>query len=88
MADDDDEIDELWSTSVSKAATPKKSPALVVDHKNKTPYSAFETKDKTLGFMVRCSSIRVHYQFFNHHLLTIALNSPDDDFLLSSPATP
>lgn len=81
MADDDDEIDKIWGTSVSKATTPaKKSPALVVDHKSKTPYSAFETKDKTLGFMVRCSSIRVHYQFFYHHLLTISLNSPDEDF--------
>jgi hypothetical protein len=77
MADDDDEIDELWSNSVSKAATPKKSPALVVDHKN---YSAFEAKDKLLGYVVRCTSTRVHYQFFYHHLLTIALNSPDDDF--------
>ena len=80
MADDDDEIDELWSTSVSKAATPKKSPALVVDHKNKTPYSAFESKDKPLGFLLRCTSTRIHYTFYFHHLLTLALNSPDDDF--------
>lgn len=78
MADDDDEIDELWSTSVSKATTPKKSPALVVDHKTKIPYSAFETKNKPIGFLVRCRG--VHYNFFNHHLLTIALNSPDEDF--------
>jgi hypothetical protein len=56
----------------------KKSPALVVDNKNKTPYTAFETKDKPLGFVVRCRAI--HYTFFYHHLLTIALDSPDDDF--------
>ena len=83
MADEDDEIDELWSSSVSKdGITPKKSksPALVVHHKNKTLYSAFETKDKLLGFVVRCHSTRVHYNFFYHNLLTIALNSPDDDF--------
>lgn len=81
MADDDDEIDELWSASVPKdRITPKKvtPPTLVVDHKNATSYSAFETKDKPLGFVVRCTAI--HYTFFFHHLLTIALNSPDDDF--------
>lgn len=78
MADDDDEID-LWRTGVSKnPITPKKSPALVVDNKNKTEYTAFETKDKPIGFVVCCHAI--HYTFFYHHLLTIALNSPDDDF--------
>ena len=83
MADEDVEIDELWSAGVSKTTIPpkkSKSPALVVHHKNKTLYSAFETKDKLLGFVVRCLSTRVHYNFFYHHLLTIALNSPDDDF--------
>lgn len=82
MADEDDEIDELWSSSVSKdsiTSKKSKSPALVVHHKNKTPYNAFETKDKLLGFVVRCLSTRVHYNFFYHHVLTIALNSPDDD---------
>lgn len=79
MADDDDEIDDLWRTGVSKKPiTPKKSPALVVDHKDKTLYESFQTKDKPLGFVVRCSTI--HYTFFYHHLLTIALNSPDADF--------
>lgn len=81
MADDDDEIDALWSTGVSKdSIAPKKSksPTLVVHHKNTTSYSAFETKDKPLGFVMRCTAI--HYTFFYHHLLTIALNSPDDDF--------
>ncbi len=78
---DDDDIDELWSTGVSKTKIPpKKSPALVVDHKTKTPYSAFETKDKPLGFTLRCTSIHVHYTFFMHNLLTIVLNSPADDF--------
>ncbi len=81
MADDDDEIDELWSTTVSKEPiTRKKSPALVVHHKDTPHYSAFETKDKTIGFAVRCVNTRVHYTFFYHHLLTLALNSPDDDF--------
>ena len=83
MADEDDEIDALWSSGVSKnSITPKKSkpPTLVVHHKDTTPYSAFETKDKLLGFVVRCLSTHVHYNFFYHHLLTIALNSPDDDF--------
>mgnify|MGYP003374457218 CR=1 FL=1 len=78
MADDDDEIDELWSTTVSKKPAPTKSPALVVDHKTKQPYRAFETKDKLLGFAVRCPNI--HYHFFYHHLLSIALNSPGEDF--------
>lgn len=83
MDDDDDEIDKQWSTNVSKKPiTPKKtkSPALVVDNKNRTSYRAFETKDKPLGFVVRCTSTRIHYTFFYHHLLTLALNSPDDDF--------
>ena len=77
--DDDDEIDDLWSTGVVKTPiTPKTSPQLVVDHKNKTPYSAFEPKDKPIGFVVRGHAI--HYTFFYHHLLTVALNSPEDDF--------
>ncbi len=83
MADDDDEIDELWSTSVSKdGITPKKSksPTLVVDHKNKTPYTAFETKDKPLGFQVRCLSSHVEYTCFFHNLLTIALDTTNEDF--------
>ena len=79
MADDDDEIEDLWSTGVvKKPITPKTSPQLVVDHKHKTPYSAFEPKDKPIGFVVRCHAI--HYTFFYHHLLTVALNSPEDDF--------
>jgi hypothetical protein len=80
MADDDEEIDNLWGTTVSKKPAPTKTPALVVDHKTKQPYSAFETKDKPLGFLLRCTNARVHYSFFYHHLLTIALNSPDDDY--------
>lgn len=76
MVDDDDEIDKLWRTSI--ATHLPKSPALVVHHKNKTPYTAFETKDKPIGFVVRCHAI--HYTFFYHHLLTTALNYPDDDF--------
>jgi hypothetical protein len=80
MADDDDEIDNLWATTVSKKPAPTKSPALVVDPTNNTAYKAWETKDKPLGFTVRCTSIRVHYTFYFHHLLTVALNSPDDDF--------
>lgn len=76
---DDDEIAKRWSPSVAKKPiTPKPSPALVVHHHDKTPYSAFETKDKPIGFVVRCSTI--HYMFFYHHLLTVALNSPEDDF--------
>ncbi len=76
---DDDEIEQRWSPGVSKKTiTPKPSPALVVDNKNKTPYSAFEAKDKPIGFVVRGHAI--HYTFFYHHLLTVALNSPDDDF--------
>lgn len=79
MVEDDDDIDDLWSIGVEKKPiTPKKSPSLVVDHNNKAPYTAFETKDKPLGFVVRCHAI--HYTFFYHHLLTVVLNSPDDDF--------
>ncbi len=77
MADDDD-IDDLWSSGVVKKPTPKKTPQLVVDHKNKTPYKGFEPKDKPIGFVVRCHAI--HYTFFYHHLLTVAMNSPDEDF--------
>jgi hypothetical protein len=76
MVDEDDEIDKLWRTSI--AGHLPKSPALVVDNKNKAQYTAFEAKDKPLGFVVRCSAI--NYTFFYHNLLTIALDSPNDDF--------
>lgn len=76
MVDDDDEIDKLWRTSITGHLP--KSPTLVVAHKHKTPYTAFEPKDKPLGFVVRCHAI--HYTFFYHQLLTIALDFPDDDF--------
>lgn len=83
---DDDEIEKRWSPSVSKKPiTPKPSPALVVDNKNKPQYIAFETKDKPIGFMVRTSAI--HYTFFYHHLLTVALTSPDDDYFTGVRAT-
>lgn len=79
---DDDEIENPWSSpSVSnKPITPKPSPALVVNNKDKQPYSAFEPKDKPIGFVVRGHAI--HYTFFYHHLLTVALNSPEDDFFI------
>lgn len=78
MVDDDDELDDLWSFGAEKKPiTPKKLPALVVDNK-KTQYTAFEPKDKPLGFVVRCRAI--HYTFFYHHLFTVALDSPNDDF--------
>lgn len=78
MAEDDDEIDEVWSTeTLKKPSVGKKTPALVVHHKHKNSYSAFDTKDKPLGFLVRCQAI--HYTFFYHHLLTIALDSPGED---------
>ncbi len=79
MADDEDGTEDLWSAGVKKKpVTPKPSPALVVDNKNKTQYIAFEAKDKPIGFVVRTSAI--HYTFFYHNLLTIALDSPGDDF--------
>src|SRR6185437_4450623 len=79
--DDDDEMDDLWSTGVAKKPiTPKKLPALVVDHKNKMTYTALETKDKPLGFVVRCLSHHVEYTCFYHHLLTIALDTTHEDF--------
>lgn len=79
---DDDEIENPWSSPsvVKKPTAPKPSPALVVHNKDRQSYSAFEPKDKPIGFVVRCHAI--HYTFFYHHLLTVALNSPDDDFFI------
>lgn len=78
---DDDEIENPWSPSVlNKPIAPKPTPALVVHNKDKQPYSAFEPKDKPIGFVVRGHAI--HYTFFYHHLLTVALNSPEDDFFI------
>lgn len=85
--DDDDEITDLWETSITKhSITPKKSPALVVDHQHKPPYCAFETQDKLLGFQVYCPSVQQEHTFFYHHLHTITISKPASDyfFLLTS----
>ncbi len=86
--DDDDEITELWESSIAKhSLTPKKSPTLVADHKHKTPYTAFETQDKLLGFHVHCPSVQQEHTFFYHHLLTITLSKPAYDFFFLMTTT-
>lgn len=88
MVDDDDEIADLWGIGVEKKPiTPKTSPTLVVDHKHKTPYRAFETQDKLLGFQVYCPSVQQEHTFFYHHLLTITLSKPAYDFFFLMTTT-
>ena len=67
--------------------SPPKSPTLVVDHKHKTPYRAFETQDKLLGFQVYCPSVQQEHTFFYHHLLTITLSKPAYDFFFVMTTT-
>jgi hypothetical protein len=72
-----------WGTVFGGDTPPKsKPPALVVNQTPKSAYRAFETQDRLLGFTVRCPSVKLRCTFFYHHLLTIALNEPDNSLLL------
>ncbi len=59
-----------------------KTPELVVNQPLKSAYSAFDTQDRLLGFTVRCPSAKLRCTFFYHHLLTVALNEPENSFLV------
>jgi hypothetical protein len=77
MADDID----TWASMFGKDAAKPKTPELVVNHKDKKPYSAFEAQDKLLGFSVYVPSINMMTTFFYHHLCTLTANYPAYDFL-------
>lgn len=84
MADDDDEIDELWSTEAKPSASVqelKKPAKLVVNHKGNQPYSAVISKDRVQSFVVRSFSSGIRYRFFYHTLTTTALHESDNDCL-------
>lgn len=84
MADDDDELDELWSTEAKPSASVqelKKSAKLVVNHKGNQPYTALISKDRVQSFVVRSFSSGIRYRFFYHTLTTTALHEPGNDCL-------
>jgi hypothetical protein len=77
-----------WGQLFSGDTPPKtKTPELVVSHPVKSPYSAFETQDKLLGFTVHCPSVQTGHQFFFHHLHTVTFNEPDYTFLFLTTST-
>jgi hypothetical protein len=72
-----------WGQMFGGEPAPTSKPtALVVNQPRKSTYRAFETQDRLLGFTVRCPSATLRCTFFYHHLLTIALNEPDNSVLL------
>lgn len=78
MADKD-----KWGQMFGGDTPPKtKTPELVVNQPLKSAYNAFETQDRLLGFTVRCPSAKMRCTFFYHHLLTVALNEPENSFLV------
>jgi hypothetical protein len=77
MVDDMDK----WSQLFGRDTIKPKTPELVVNHSDKKPYSAFETQDKLLGFLVSCPSVNMGHTFFYHHLHTITAHMPAYDFL-------
>lgn len=78
MADKD-----KWGQIFGGDTPPKtKTPELVVNQPLKSAYNAFETQDRLLGFTVRCPSAKMRCTFFYHHLLTVALNEPENSFLV------
>ena len=83
MTDDSDK----WSSFFGKDTVKARSPQLVVNHSDKTPYSAFEAQDKLLGFMVHCPSVQQEHTFFYHHLLTLTMSKPAYDFFFLMTST-
>lgn len=72
-----------WGTVFGSDTLPKtNTPELVVNQPLKSAYRAFETQDRLLGFTVRCPSATLRCTFFYHHLLTIALNEPENSFMV------
>lgn len=84
MADDDDELDELWSTEAKPPASVqelKKPAKLVVNHRGNQPYTAVVSKDRVQSFVVRSFSSGIRYRFFYHTLTTTAIHEPGNDCL-------
>lgn len=68
-----------WGQIFGGDTLPKTKPP--VTQPLKSAYRAFDTQDRLLGFTVRCPSATLRCTFFYHHLLTIALNEPENSFL-------
>lgn len=88
MSDDDDELDELWSTEAKPSATVHelKKPKPSVPQKGKHPYAAMLTQDKTHGFILDCPSTGQEHYYFYYHLQPLTANKPAYDFLFFKAA--
>lgn len=77
MADDIDK----WTSIFGKDTAKPKTPELVVNHTDKKPYTAFETQDKLLSFLVYVPSAGMLHTFFYHNLNDVVVSLPTYDFL-------
>lgn len=77
MAEDDETSTQFFWQAIAKP----KSPELVVNHKDKKPYTAFETQDKLLAFLVYVPSATMVHTLFYHHLNDIVARIPEYDFI-------